>query len=76
MQRAPPEEREKMRREMSSQMAPGNRRNATDWKAVHLLSAEEVQSLFKDVVEGLAFLVSEISYILVIITHLLPCHLA
>lgn len=29
-----------------------------DWKAVHLLSAEEVQGLFADVVAGLAFLVS------------------
>jgi len=26
------------------------------WKAVHLLSAEEVKSLFRDVAEGLAFL--------------------
>ena len=28
----------------------------TTWTPVHLLSAEEVHSLFKDVVEGLAFL--------------------
>jgi hypothetical protein len=27
------------------------------WKAVHLLSAEEVKSLFRDVTEGLTFLV-------------------
>ena len=27
------------------------------WKAVHLLSAEEIRRLFGDVVEGLAFLV-------------------
>lgn len=30
-------------------------------KAVHLLSAEEVKSLFSDVTEGLAFLVSNFS---------------
>lgn len=54
MQQASPEERERLRREMNgdpSGMPP------TDWKAVHLLSAEEVKSLFQDVVEGLAFLV-------------------
>lgn len=60
MQRAPPEEREKLRREMSSQIGGG--RPGTDWKAVHLLSAEEVKSLFQDVVEGLAFLVSQPGY--------------
>lgn len=48
-QRAPPDERERMRREMEQR---SNR-----WKAVHLLSAEEVKSLFRDVAEGLAFLV-------------------
>ena len=58
MQRAPPEERERLRREMSFQMTASNYRPGTDWKAVHLLSAEEVKSLFQDVVEGLAFLVS------------------
>ncbi|KAF8223462.1 kinase-like protein [Tricholoma matsutake] len=47
-QRAPPDERERMRREMEQR---SNR-----WKAVHLLSAEEVKSLFRDVAEGLAFL--------------------
>ncbi|KAL4073519.1 kinase-like domain-containing protein [Scleroderma citrinum] len=55
MKRAPPEERERLRREMedkAASRAPGR----TSWKAVHLLSAEEVQSLFSDVVEGLAFL--------------------
>jgi hypothetical protein len=48
-QRAAPDEREKMRNEM--------KQRGETWKAVHLLSAEEVKSLFKDVVEGLAFLV-------------------
>lgn len=55
MKRAPPEERERLRREMENKTAsktPGR----PSWKAVHLLSAEEVQSLFSDVVEGLAFL--------------------
>lgn len=58
MKRAPPEERERLRREMENKTAsktPGR----PSWKAVHLLSAEEVQSLFSDVVEGLAFLVRE-----------------
>ena len=49
-QRAPPAERERMRMQMEQ-------RDQT-WKAVHLLSAEEVKSLFSDVTEGLAFLVS------------------
>ncbi|RDB27537.1 putative serine/threonine-protein kinase iksA [Hypsizygus marmoreus] len=49
-QRASPEERARMRREMELANAKGR------WKAVHLLSAEEVKSLFQDVVEGLAFL--------------------
>jgi hypothetical protein len=34
------------------------RRRAREMKAVHLLSAEEIRSLFGDVVAGLAFLVS------------------
>ncbi|KAK7046586.1 Other/IKS protein kinase [Favolaschia claudopus] len=52
-QRAPPEERERIRGELASR----NRRNGpATWTAVHLLSAEEVKSLFQDVVEGLAFL--------------------
>lgn len=33
------------------------RRRAREMKAVHLLSAEEIRSLFGDVVSGLAFLV-------------------
>lgn len=55
MQRAPPEERERLRREMEEKAAARNT-GKTSWKAVHLLSAEEVQSLFSDVVEGLSFL--------------------
>ncbi|EKM56911.1 uncharacterized protein PHACADRAFT_254296 [Phanerochaete carnosa HHB-10118-sp] len=55
MQSASPEERERLRRELNGEP---NGSPSTDWKAVHLLSAEEVKSLFKDVVEGLAFLVS------------------
>ena len=44
---------------MLRQIAEGNgvRRSGPSWKAVHLFSAEEVKSLFSDVVEGLAFLV-------------------
>ncbi|KAH7924914.1 kinase-like protein [Leucogyrophana mollusca] len=55
MKRAPPEERERLRREMEERT--GERSNSRpSWKAVHLLSAEEVRSLFSDVVEGLSFL--------------------
>ncbi|KAF9459711.1 kinase-like domain-containing protein [Collybia nuda] len=52
MQRATPAERERMKRELEGARARGQQ----SWTAVHLLSAEEVKSLFKDVVEGLAFL--------------------
>ncbi|KAG6334995.1 hypothetical protein ID866_4096 [Astraeus odoratus] len=55
MKRAPPEERDRLRREMEERAADGPIRKSS-WKAVHLLSAEEVRSLFSDVVEGLAFL--------------------
>lgn len=55
MQRAPLEERERLRREMERKTAARNT-GKTSWKAVHLLSAEEVRSLFSDVVEGLSFL--------------------
>ena len=55
-QRATPDERERIRREMDLARARG-RRNGHSWKAVHLLSAEEVKSLLHDIVEGLAFLV-------------------
>ncbi|KAG1906220.1 kinase-like protein [Suillus fuscotomentosus] len=54
MKRAPPEERERLRREMEDQIH--SRRNHPSWKAVHLLSAEEARSLFADVTHGLAFL--------------------
>jgi len=55
MKRAPPEERERLRREMEER--DDNGRNHRSLKAVHLMSAEEVQSLFGDVTHGLAFLV-------------------
>ena len=58
MQRASPEEREKMKRELAGEVVGSSTRQTGDWKAVHLLSAEEVKSLFQDVVEGLSFLVS------------------
>ena len=54
-QKASPEEKERMRREIEE--GNGVRRSGPSGKAVHLLSAEEVESLFSDVVEGLAFLV-------------------
>ena len=61
LQKAPPEERERLRREMGlnggSATSQGDHRSPTDWKPVHLLSAEEVHALFEDVVAGLKFLV-------------------
>lgn len=57
LQHASPEERERLKREAVSAESKTSDKNATNWKAVHLLSAEEVRSLFRDVVEGLAFLV-------------------
>lgn len=61
LQRAPPEERERLRREMglngNGAQAQGAAKAPANYKAVHLLSAEEVQGLFADVVSGLAFLV-------------------
>ncbi|KAI0076545.1 kinase-like protein [Panus rudis PR-1116 ss-1] len=53
MQKAPPEEKERIKRELA--MSPGGG-GANTWFPVHLLSAEEVKSLFEDVVNGLAFL--------------------
>ncbi|KAF8157058.1 kinase-like domain-containing protein [Crassisporium funariophilum] len=68
-QKAPAEEKDRMKREMEvvfgqqedggamagrSGVGGGARRG--EWTAVHLLSATEVKSLFKDVVEGLGFL--------------------
>lgn len=57
-QRASPEEKERMRREALIANGKGARKRAQSLKAIHLLSAEEVKSLFRDVVEGLNFLVS------------------
>lgn len=54
-QRSPPEQRERVRDEMARSRTTSSR--SATWTAVHLLSAEEVKSLFRDVVEGLAFLV-------------------
>ncbi|KAK7683632.1 hypothetical protein QCA50_013470 [Cerrena zonata] len=59
MQRAPPAERERMKKELEMSIAAGQngaRSGKTNWTAVHLLSAEEVKGLFSDVVSGLAFL--------------------
>jgi len=62
-QRATPAEQERMRRE--TLVADGRilGRRSRSLKAVHLLSADEVKSLFRDVVEGLYFLVSNRSCI-------------
>ena len=60
-QRAPLEEKERMRREMfpGSQINNNSEGSRKEWTAVHLLSAEEVHGLFRDVVEGLGFLHSK-----------------
>jgi len=73
-QRAPAEEKERMRNEMGDVFAGTRDGNAgpcwvgeglnseprnREWTAVHLLSAEEVHSLFRDVSEGLGFLHSK-----------------
>ena len=55
MQKVSPEEREKLK--------TGKARQET-WKPIHLLSATEVLSLFRDVVDGLAFLVSIFAIVL------------
>ncbi|KII84615.1 hypothetical protein PLICRDRAFT_117648 [Plicaturopsis crispa FD-325 SS-3] len=55
IQRAPPDQREQLRREFDNRYNSSGSQKPT-WTAVHLLSAEEVHSLFRDVVEGLAFL--------------------
>lgn len=48
-----------MRSDMDERNNVGvNGQKSPSWKAVHLMSAEEVRSLFGDIVEGLAFLVS------------------
>ncbi|KAF8872736.1 kinase-like domain-containing protein [Infundibulicybe gibba] len=51
LQKKPMEERERMRLDMKTSKAKNGA-----WTAVHLLSADEVRSLFKDIVEGLGFL--------------------
>ena len=64
-QHASPEEKERMRGDWvggAGANAAGDnpsagRTRGGEWTAVHLLSADEVKSLFKDVVEGLRFLV-------------------
>ncbi|KAJ7637262.1 kinase-like domain-containing protein [Mycena polygramma] len=53
-QRASPEQRERIREEMARNRARGAQ--PATWTAVHLLSAEEVISLFRDIVDGLGFL--------------------
>ncbi|KIK63101.1 hypothetical protein GYMLUDRAFT_163886 [Collybiopsis luxurians FD-317 M1] len=57
-QRASPEEKERIRKEMQFQesQSVGSSAQPTTWMPIHLLSAEEVHSLFKDIVEGLGFL--------------------
>jgi hypothetical protein len=58
-QHASPEEKERMRGNWGAfglgagTDNPAAARTRGEWTAVHLLSAEEVKSLFKDVVEGL-----------------------
>ena len=60
-QQASPEEKERMRAfGLGAAGTDGDNsaaRTRGEWTAVHLLSADEVKSLFKDVVEGLRFLV-------------------
>ncbi|KAJ6571634.1 kinase-like protein [Mycena capillaripes] len=53
-QRVSPEQRERIRDEMARSRANGM--PPSTWTPVHLLSAEEVKSLFRDVVDGLGFL--------------------
>jgi hypothetical protein len=54
-QRASPEQRERMRDDLARNQSSG--KSPATWTAVHLLSAEEVKTLFHDIVEGLGFLV-------------------
>ncbi|KAJ3894666.1 kinase-like protein [Lentinula edodes] len=55
-QRASPQERERIRKETQFQQSTPDIGQQQTWTPVHLLSAEEVHSIFRDVVEGLAFL--------------------
>jgi hypothetical protein len=57
-QRAPPEEQHRLKQKLDA--VNSMRFSAHTLTPVHLLSAEEISSLFKDVVEGLAFLVGGI----------------
>ena len=76
-QHASPEERERMRIfGLGTAGTDGDNSAARtgEWTAVHLLSADEVKSLFKDVVEGLRFLVlNSIIFILLCFTAGLTC---
>ncbi|KAF9066662.1 kinase-like domain-containing protein [Rhodocollybia butyracea] len=57
-QHASPEDKERIRKDMQFQESQSKDAGGpqTTWTPVHLLSAEEVHSLFRDVVEGLSFL--------------------
>ncbi|KAF6756309.1 other/IKS protein kinase [Ephemerocybe angulata] len=55
-QRANPEERERMTKEGFGRPELERKKSVKEWTPVHLLSAEEVKSLFQDVVRGLNFL--------------------
>lgn len=57
MQHAAPEDKERMRERLGMTATGKDGKGKVSWKAVHLLSAEEVLGLFRGVVEGLAFLV-------------------
>ncbi|EFI26761.1 other/IKS protein kinase [Coprinopsis cinerea okayama7 len=58
-QKASPEERERLVREGYGASEDRRNRRNKQWAPVHLLSADEVKSLFQDVVEGLGFLHSK-----------------
>ena len=85
-QHATPEEKERMRGNWvggtaggggsngdNSGAAGGTRGGGGEWTAVHLLSADEVKSLFKDVVEGLRFLVLIFFSVFCMIMRVLTC---
>lgn len=61
MQHASPEEKERIRERFGMGSGSGASQK-TNWKAVHLLSAEELKGLFSDIVYGLAFLVRRPSH--------------
>ena len=71
-QKATPEERERMTKEgFGRPDLPSQRKSGKEWTPVHLLSADEVKSLFQDVVEGLGFLVGSCLSCYLLITSLL-----